>query len=298
MHWGIALGVGAALCHSASYVFTRLFVLRHRRGALSLLVHAHVLMGAFSIALLPFLWTPRMPPVSAYALPLAGATGAYLLAQAAFFALLRRTEASRIAPLLGLKILILAVISTAALNQPLSRSQWLAVVLCASAAAMLNYCGGALPRSVLLWTLFVCTGYSLSDLNIAWLVSSLQPLPRWHASPLGVCLSYSLSGIVALGALPFASRFKTRDEWAYALPFAVSWLMAMMFLFACFAYVGPVFGNILQSTRGIFSILIGAWLAHRGFENLERRISPGVAARRVFAAALMCLAIWLFARGA
>ena len=89
----------------------------------------------------------------------------------------------------------------------------------------------------------------------------------------------------------------TPGDWLYALPFAAAWLLSMVFLYACFALIGPVFGNILQSTRGILSIVLGAGLARLGVEHLEERVPRAVLLQRIGAALLMCIAVWLFQTG-
>ena len=71
----------------------------------------------------------------------------------------------------------------------------------------------------------------------------------------------------------------------------------MIFLFACFALVGIVFGNILQSTRGIFSIVFGYLLARLGFERLETKITGNIFIKRILVAFLMMVSIALFYYG-
>ena len=71
----------------------------------------------------------------------------------------------------------------------------------------------------------------------------------------------------------------------------------MIFLFACFALVGIVFGNILQSTRGIFSIVFGYLIAHLGFERLETKITGNIFIKRILVAFLMMVSIALFYYG-
>jgi cytochrome c biogenesis protein CcdA len=72
------------------------------------------------------------------------------------------------------------------------------------------------------------------------------------------------------------------------------WLLGMAGLYTCFGLVGVVFGNILQSTRGMMSIAIGAALAHAGWHALETRVDPQTLVRRLLAAALMTAAIALY----
>jgi hypothetical protein len=92
-----------------------------------------------------------------------------------------------------------------------------------------------------------------------------------------------------------APEDRTLQKWKDALPVALTWFAAMIFLFICFRLLGAVFGNIVQSMRGPFSILFGAALAARGHVHLESEVSRWTLARRLAAALLMCAAIALFA---
>jgi hypothetical protein len=82
--------------------------------------------------------------------------------------------------------------------------------------------------------------------------------------------------------------------WGDSVPFAASWLISMLFLYACFSEIGVVFGNILQSTRGIQSILMGTVVAHLGMISIETKVKTGILIQRVAAAVLMTTAIALF----
>jgi hypothetical protein len=55
-----------------------------------------------------------------------------------------------------------------------------------------------------------------------------------------------------------------------------------------------VFGNIMQSTRGVMSVAIGAALAHLGWHELEQRVDRATLLRRLAAALLMTAAIALY----
>lgn len=52
-------------------------------------------------------------------------------------------------------------------------------------------------------------------------------------------------------------------------------LAAMFFLFGCFGTIGVVYGNILQSLRGVISILVGFLIARMGFVSLEEKVGRG-----------------------
>ena len=157
---GLIYGFVAALGQSISYFCTRLFVIRRAQGVISLLVLGHLLMVAAAALLLPVVWPERMPPVGAFFWPLMGTAWFYLLGQAGFFFALRYIDASRVSPMLGLKIVILAAITVVILDHPLSPLKWAGVVLSVAAAFVLNYSGGRLSWRVLGGVLFACLMYS------------------------------------------------------------------------------------------------------------------------------------------
>jgi len=290
---GILLGLASALFSSISYVFSRLFVIRRHQGVIRLLVLGHAIMGAASLAAFPFLWSAGTPPLGRYVLPLLGTTGAYLFGQAALFGMLRRIDASRVSPLLGLKILILAAIAVIALRSPLSGGQWLAVALSVGAAMLLGTSGQHLDRRAVAGLLIACLAYCLSDLSIKALVAALADMGPTQSVLYAVSVSYILAGVIAAALLPLAGKGALGDL-RYAVPWAGAWLAAMVSLYACFAAIGVVYGNIVQSTRGLMSVVIGARLAYLGMVHLERKTTRGEFLRRLAAAVLMTGAIALF----
>jgi len=300
---GVLYGFAAALGQSLSYFCTRLFVIRRAQGVVRLLVLGHLLMGAASALLLPLVWPERTPPVGAFFWPLMGAAWCYLLGQAGFFFALRHIDASRASPMLGLKIVILAAITVLVLGRPLSPLKWAGVFLSVAAAFVLNYSGRSLSWRVLGGVLLACVMYSLSDLSIRVLVDAVRfpdgssaGLGLVRASLVSVFMTYVLCGLVSLPLLIWAGP-KALEDLKYAAPFAASWLGAMVFLFACFGSLGVVFGNIIQSTRGLMTVLIGARIAAFGMVHLEGRTTRPIMLRRLGAAAMMSIAIGLFVVG-
>jgi len=104
---GIVFGFSAALSQSLAYVFSRLFVGRHDRGVFGLFVLSHIIMGGWSVAFLPFLWPEGLPVCLAFSRNLLCTTLFYIVGQVGLFQALRSADASRVAPLLGLKLPIL-----------------------------------------------------------------------------------------------------------------------------------------------------------------------------------------------
>ncbi|MFP4416236.1 MAG: EamA family transporter [Fibrobacterota bacterium] len=290
---GIFLGLGAALGQSVSYVFSRAFVTQHKEGSYHLMVLAHLIMGFLSATALVLLWPDQIAnPATVFRL-VAGAAIFYLIAQTSLFLTLSTVEASRIAPLLGMKVFFLAALSIPLLGKQLSPVQWSAVILSSAAAALLNRIGGKLPLKSIAGVAVSVICYSLSDINIKQLIDSLSYLSIAHASAFSVAALYLLCGIVAV---PFAliGRKHRPEHWKGATPYAISWFCGMFFLFSCFATIGVVYGNIVQSTRGILSIIIGAAVAHMGHVSLEQKTDKNIFIRRIFAAVLMTAAIVIF----
>jgi glycosyltransferase involved in cell wall biosynthesis len=143
-----------------------------------------------------------------------------------------------------------------------------------------------------------------ADLFIVALIDGLQrtaaeaavPLGRIHAGFLAMLVTYAVcGGAAACGLLVAPSlRPSTRGDWIAGSRYAATWLLGMAGLYICFGIVGVVFGNIVQSTRGLFAIVIGASLAHAGWHGLETQVDRRTLIRRLLAAALMTAAIAIY----
>jgi len=291
---GIFSGLIAAFFQSVSYVFSRRFVLKYENSTIRLLLTSHIWMGIMSLFVFIFLPLKNVPPFTNFGVYLIAASIFYVLGQIGLFMMMKHIQASRIAPLLGLKILILAIITTFFIGEKLSLIQWIAVFLSIIAAFLLNFAGIMLSLETTTWLLIACTGYSLSDLNIAMLVQNIKTLPFFSAAMIAVAMSYTFCGIIAAVVLISTDKYGKPKEWKDSFPFAFFWFMSMIALFTCFGLIGALFGNIIQSTRGIMSIIIGVILARSGYLHIEEKISSRLLFRRILAALLMVCAIALF----
>jgi hypothetical protein len=194
--------------------------------------------------------------------------------------------------LLGLKVVVLAAMAVVLTGQWLVAQQWAAVVLCGGATWLLNEAGGRIPARQVGVLMLTILGYCASDLSIGVLVRRLTGVHPF-APIVATAFTYALS---ALLVLPFAFRRSvyTVETWRTALPFALTWFGAMCLLFGCFALVGVVFGNIVQSTRGLISIAGGWLLARMGHTHLEGHVSRRVFWGRLAGATLMVAAVVLY----
>lgn len=290
---GIILGLCAAVMQSLSYLPSRWYVLRRPKSLAQLLAIAHVMQGAVSIPLLCYFWPADMPDISVYWKPILAESIFYFLGQAGLFTALRYTDASRVSPLLGVKVVILAILSSLVMGQMLTPVQWFAAVLAVFAAFILNHSGGSIPWRAGVGLLMAWTGYSLSDFFIRVYIEQMAPMAPIKASLLGMYMSYLLCGLVGLAMLPWYGSRKWRD-WRDAAPFAFAWYAAMLCFYGALAAAGLVLAAILQSTRSLWSLVIGAILAHHGYHALEQHVAKGVLVRRAVGATLMIFAITLY----
>lgn len=292
---GIILGILAATSQSLSYIASRWFTTT-RGGMVRLLTIGHVLQGVVCLPLMVIIWPDAAPPLSQWWLRALGMSGLYMLGQVGIFAALRYADASRISPLLGLKIAILAVVSAVLLGDPLSTQQWIGVGLAVAAAFLLNYSGGGLPAPALAALVVTLVGYCGSDTCIQLMYDAMPAVPRLHAAVFATSVSYVISGVAFAVLLPWRGS-RDVSVWKAAIPYAASWLAAMFFLFGCFALVGIVLGNILQSLRGLISIGLGVLIASRGHLHIESHVPRTVLVRRAAAAGLMVAAIAVYVLG-
>lgn len=159
---GFIFGIATATLQSLSYLFNRHYLTQPERTARQLLVIAHVIMAGFATVGLVILWPDSPLDWSGLWWKVLATGGTYLLGQFGLFYALQHTDASRISPLLGLKILVIAALAILFLDATLSAWQWLAVILTVVAAFVLNFSGGSMPLRAIAAILFTCVCYSLS----------------------------------------------------------------------------------------------------------------------------------------
>ncbi len=308
---GIFCGALCALSHSLCYLSTRGFLVTPGRSSYQLISLGHVYMGALALAGLPFYWLTPAGGWGPVALPLAATAGFYFAAQFLFFKLVTWAPASRISPLLGMKIIPLAGGAILFTGAALGPAQWGAVGLCLFAALVLARGGGdklswKAIAGVILTTFF----YSMSDIGIARTMLALSPDPAIpfqeqvissallvRISLMTVSLTYlvcALPGIYWLLSPSMSAGRKGWPEWRGAFWYSMSWYAAMIFLFIAIALIGVVPAVMLQAARGPLSVGLGLLVAALGHHQLEKKLLWADAVKYSAGALLMCLAIVLY----
>jgi drug/metabolite transporter (DMT)-like permease len=290
---GIVLGLIAALIQAISFVITRRFIVNGHGSVARVLTQGHLLMGLGAAVILPFCWDDRITEWN-WCIEAAGAAGFYALGQVGLLAALGNSDASRVAPLLGLKVPFVACLAMVLLREPIEPVQWVAVALSVAAAFLLNRIGGNLPKRVGGGVVFAAAMFASSDIFIVKLIDTMGE--GFPAAARSVCLVYMICGTVAIAASPWAGS-RDAAAWRATIPYAAVWLPSMFFLFASLWMCKPVLGNIVIAQRGLFAIGLGALLAWLGHEHLEQKAPRSVIVRRGIAAILMIGAIILYGFG-
>ena len=311
----ILIGLFAALLQSLSYLVSASFVRTYadrRSASTALTARSYLVMGLLSALALPAMFLrhgAQIPSLSLWWYHAAGGVLAGMVAQVAMFFTLKAADASRISPLTGIKILFVALLCIIFRGDTYAPLQWAGIALAIVAAYLLSRNGGRLSPAGLAGLLVTCVAFAASDFSIRLqqevFHAHAASLPAQGLAPLSSTLSnfvivwvdYAIGGVISLLVLPATGRYTARAWRTHVVPYAFIWLGAMCVLFVSFELLGVVQGTIVQSTRGLISILLGYLIARFGLSTLERRLPPAVQIARVLAGLLMFLAILLFALG-
>lgn len=294
MFTGFLIGIISAVLQSLSYIFSRKFVLKYNSPG-KLTVFSQFWMMLLGAALLLLLLPWQKVEINCRLLLLTG--GGIVCAQSAyfcFFRALQEIEASRLSALQGLKMIALAGLNMVLFSQYPSLWQWLAIVLASFGAVGMNFSGGRLSFKGMVFLAAALISFAGSDIVSALIIKAVpgnSPLLRAMAGTaffflcLGIC---SIPGMIKCGF----DRKMLRD----ALPYGICWFFAIAILLASFDILGVMLGAIIQSSRGIFSVLLGALLLKCGFSALEPPVSGKTWLKRGIMAAVMVLAMFLYVR--
>lgn len=292
---GIFAAALTAFLQSLSYISSAAFIRRYN-SSWSLLICSQMAMGIVSIPVAVIFFPAALfdNPLRAF-LYLASWIAITCAGQYFFFATQKEIESSRLSSLLGLKIIILATISALLLQESLSLQKIAAVSLATFGAIGIN--SGKSTKKFTLKALFLMlltvVSYSVADLVETSILKLSHSGNIWKDS-LGVCaFCYMLLGIFMIPVLNKKNfsleRFKT------GAPYGILFFASQITLFVSFGLIGPVFANVVQSSRGIISVALGIVLCKLGFSHLDVKGSRNLWIRRFICAVIMTTAIILYA---
>ncbi|HRE83083.1 MAG TPA: DMT family transporter [Opitutaceae bacterium] len=222
--------------------------------------------------------------------------GLFFIGQMATFLALEG-DVSIATPVLGLKILLVALFSSVLIAESIPAKWWFAAFLSTVAIVLLNYGARGVPHRrigvTVAWGSVAAAAYAMTDVLVQ----------KWaRAWGVGIYLPFmfGLLAVLSLGLIPrFQAPLSAIPK--AALPWLIPGAIALAFQAASVAYTLAVYGdatavNIVYSSRGLWSV-IGVWLIGHWFKNEEQRLPPTLLRNRFVGAILMLAAIGLVVIG-
>lgn len=248
--------------------------------ALSLVVYLPLLLLGGQVPDWALLWQPALTAL------------VWWSGQVLLFLSLERGDVSVATPVLGVKIILVAVFATLLLGETVATKLWIAAALSSVAIALLNRTEGVRHHHVartILYALLSAVSYALFDVLVrkwaaAWGVGRFLPIT---------------AAFLALYSLTIIPRFKAplRElswptwRWLLAGTLLIA-VQSLIFVF-CLAQYGQVTAaNIIYSSRGLWSVVL-VWLVGHWFRNQEQQLGMRILRWRLAGAVLMTAAIVL-----
>ncbi len=221
-------------------------------------------------------------------------TGAFfLLGQAAIFLALKHGDVSVTTPVMGSKVIMVALFTMLLRAGDMPLRWWIGAALSAGAVILLHLGEGRgahrrIGLTVLLaWLSASC--YGLSDVLIQkW-------APAWGFAAFGPAM-FGFAALYSLALIPaFSAPLWKMDAQAWRWVGGGSVLMALNnagIVLAIGVWGGATAVNIVFSARGLVSVA-AVWAIGHWFESREQHLAPGVLRNRLLGAGLMLAAIVL-----
>jgi len=216
-------------------------------------------------------------------------------------------------PVLGLKILLVALLTSVLLGDPIGTRLWTAAALSSAAVALLNLSPGqshTRVRTTILLAALGAASYACFDVvvqkwSLAWGTGRFLPITMACAAVYSIPLSRFEAGRRAelqvgvttgradlqVGRVIDVQTVLAYTRWLYAgvMCFAIQ---GLMFISSVSLYRQVASANILYSSRGLWSV-VAVWAIGHWFANREQHLGARVLVWRVLGALLLMAAIIL-----
>lgn len=216
----------------------------------------------------------------------------FVLAQLLNYLALQRGDVSVATPVLGLKIILVALLTTALLTQSVSTKLWAAAALSSFAIVLLNRTGGAKHHhvgSTILYAGLSAAAFALFDVLVqkwspAWGAGRFLPAMFWFVAAFSAVLLPFFRAPVS--AIP-------RAAWPWLVSGCVLiGAQSLMFVMVIVKFRNATATNVIYSSRGLWSVVV-VWAIGHWFANREQHLGARVLRWRLAGALLMMTAIAL-----
>ncbi|MGB8169496.1 MAG: DMT family transporter [Chthoniobacteraceae bacterium] len=218
----------------------------------------------------------------------------FFIGQLFTFLALSRGDVSVATPVLGSKVIFVALFTVLLGATVVTPAMWCAVLLTAAATALLGG-GGKVQRDALFRSLL----YGFSAATVFGLTDVLQQ--RWvrlWGFPHFAAMMFLWNALLSLTLIPFfrgSLRALPALSWRWAVGGGATLALQASGIAWGIVYIGATTTNVLYNSRGIWSVVL-VWTIGHWFGNTERHQGRAVMVRRLCGSALLLVAIALIAR--
>ena len=288
------LGLSSGFAHSIYSAFSKALLKNRIKEPFLLFLYISVIQALVT----PLLWIfikPQFPPPAGLA-PLLISCITCVAAYLFLYSALHCGDASSVMPIMGSKVIFAGLLAIPLLHEKHNWQVYTAAVLVAISIAILSYSPSKSGSSrfplrpvALMTACSIIFGFTDIYIKRSLIYVDSYNFMIYYNFIVGA-LSLCIIPYLAKKKVPLALNAMDLQLSVYS---AVS-LVAATLLFTVMLKMssGVVIPNILQSTRGIFIVLISAVLTHRGSTMLETQ-SGKVYGLRLAASVLIMVSIWI-----
>jgi drug/metabolite transporter (DMT)-like permease len=216
----------------------------------------------------------------------------FVLGSVLNFISLDRGDVSIATPVLGIKIILVALLSTLIVGELIPLKLWLAAGLSTTAIALLNRTRAAHHHHVTS-TILAAGSSAASFALFDVLVQKWSPawgLGRFPPIMLGFVAIYAF-GLVP--RFPAPLRIIPGPAWRWLIGGSLVMAVQSLIFVGTVAYFGhATTANVIYSSRGLWSVVV-VWIIGHWFHNAEQQLGSGILRWRLIGSAMMLLAIAL-----
>jgi drug/metabolite transporter (DMT)-like permease len=290
----ILVGLSSGFAHSVYSAFSKALLKNRIKEPFLLFLYISVIQALVT----PLLWLfikPQIPPPAGL-IPLLISCVTCVAAYLFLYMALQYGDASSVMPVMGSKVIFAGLLAIPMLHEKHNWQVYIATVLVAISIAILSYSpsksrSSKFPLKPIVLMTICSIVFGFTDIYIK---RALVYLDSYN-----FMIYYNfIVGVLSLCVIPSIMK-KRVSLLLKGMDLQLSFYSAVSLVTATLLFVillkmssGVVIPNILQSTRGIFIVLISAVLTHRGSTMLETQ-SKKVYMLRLAASILIMLSIWI-----
>ncbi|KPL06423.1 hypothetical protein AMJ86_08565 [bacterium SM23_57] len=290
----ILVGLSSGFAYSIYSAFSKALLRNRIKEPFLLFLYISVIQALVT----PLLWLfirPQFPPPAGW-IPLLISCGTCVAAYLFLYMALHYGDASSVMPIMGSKVIFAGLLAIPLLQEKHNWQVYIAAVLVAISIAILSYSpskngSSKFPLKPIVLMTFCSIIFGFTDIYIK---RALIYLDSYN-----FMIYYNfIVGVLSLCVIPYIMKKRVSlllkgTDLHLSFYSAVSLFTAtLLFVILLNMSSGVVIPNILQSTRGIFIVLISAVLTHRGSTILETQ-SKKVYMLRLIASILIIVSIWI-----